>query len=194
MQMSFLEIQVTYATIVIDPPWHYSLRPDDDSHRGRITYPSMQFAEIAALPIAELAAPSGCTMFLWTTNNHMGDAFKLLEAWRFTHKSILTWEKIAQNGKTRFGNGHWLRSSTEHCLIATKGKVPAFSSHSEVARRTSNLLKAERREHSRKPDEFYRLVESICAGSKLDMFSRQVREGWTAWGNEINYFEQENIA
>jgi len=194
MQMSFLEIQVTYATIVIDPPWHYSLRPDDDSHRGRITYPSMQFAEIAALPITELADDDGCTIFLWTTNNHMGDAFKLLEAWQFTHKSILTWEKICKNGSTRIGNGHWLRSSTEHCLIATKGKVRAFGSHSAIARRTSNLLKAERREHSRKPDEFYRLVESICTGSKLDMFSRQVREGWDAWGNEINHFEQENIA
>jgi N6-adenosine-specific RNA methylase IME4 len=101
-------------------------------------------------------------IFLWFTNNHMIEAAKLIEHWGFTHKSIITWEKISKNGNTRLGVGHWLRNCTEHCAIATKGKkVKAFSSTSAIARSTPNLIKAERREHSRKPEQFYKLVEDL---------------------------------
>ena len=190
-QINLFEVPKTYQCIVNDPPWYYKLRVNDETHRGKIPYKSMKFDEIRDLPIAQIADPKGCVQFLWTTNNHMADACKLLEIWGFTIKTILTWEKITQEGKTRIGNGHWFRSATEHCIIATKGKVAAFGSHSAIARRTPNLLKAERREHSRKPDEFYRLVEEVCTGSKLEMFARQRRHGWDAWGNEVDKFEME---
>jgi N6-adenosine-specific RNA methylase IME4 len=190
-QFNLFEVHKTYSCIVNDPPWHYQLRKNDPTHRGKITYPSMSFDEIRDLPIAQIADPKGCVQFLWTTNNHMADACKLLEIWGFTIKTILTWEKVTKAGNTRIGNGHWLRSSTEHCLIATRGKVAAFSSHSAIARKTPNLLKAERREHSRKPDEFYRLVEEVCIGSKLEMFARQRRQGWDCWGNDVDKFEME---
>lgn len=191
MQTNLFEIAKTYSAIICDPPWFYKLRVTDETHRGRIPYKSMQFEEIRDLPIAQLADPKGCAMFLWTTNNHMADACKLLEIWGFTIKTIVTWEKITKAGNTRIGNGHWFRSATEHCIIATKGKVPAFGSHSAIARKTPNLIKAERREHSRKPEEFYRLVEEVCQGSKLEMFARQKRQGWDSWGDQVDMFEME---
>lgn len=191
LQPALFEVPKTYSAIVIDPPWRYELRVDDNSHRGKIPYSSMSFDEVRDLPIAQLADPAGCVMFLWFTNNHMIEAAKLIEAWGFTHKGILTWEKISKSGNTRLGIGHWLRNSTEHCAIATKGKVLSFASHSAIARRTPNLLKAERREHSRKPDEFYRLVEEVCQGSRLEMFARQRRHGWDSWGDQVDMFEME---
>jgi N6-adenosine-specific RNA methylase IME4 len=193
IQPMLFEVPKVYSCLVLDPPWRYELRVTDDTHRGKIPYKSMAFDEIRDLPIAQLADPNGCVQFLWTTNNHMADAFKLLECWGFTTKTILTWEKVSKNGKTRIGNGHWFRSSTEHCIIATKGKVSCFSSHSAIARKTSNLIKAERREHSRKPDEFYRLVEEVCKGAKLEMFARQQREGWDCWGDQVDMFDAEAV-
>lgn len=192
LQPALFEVPKTYSAIAIDPPWNYELRVNDKSHRGKIPYSSMSFEEIRDLPIAQLADPSGCVIFLWFTNNHMIEAAKLIEAWGFTHKGILTWEKIAKNGKTRLGTGNWFRNCTEHCAIATKGKVLSFASHSAIARKTPNLLKAERREHSRKPDEFYRLVEEVCTGSKLEMFARQRRQGWDSWGDQVDMFGMED--
>ena len=193
-QLNLIESPKAYSCLVLDPPWFYKLRVTDETHRGRIPYPSMKFDEIRDLPIAQLADPVGCAMFLWTTNNHMADACKLLEIWGFTIKTILTWEKVTKAGNTRIGNSHWFRSATEHCIIATKGKVTAFNSHSKLAARTPNLIKAQRREHSRKPDEFYRLVEEVCKGSKLEMFARQRRHGWDCLGDQVDMFAEEAIS
>lgn len=207
VQTSLPILPEVYDCIVSDPPWYYELRKDDPTHRGRITYKPMQFEEIKALPMTDLANPSGCVMFLWFTNNYVIEAGELTKYWGFKVKNIMTWEKISKSGKTRMGNSHWFRSATEHCIIATRGKVRAFNSDSEVARRTPNfmrtekllddfpqVLSAQRREHSRKPDEFYRLVEEVCQGSKLEMFARQYRNGWTSWGDQVDMFEMEEVA
>jgi N6-adenosine-specific RNA methylase IME4 len=191
MQTNLFEVPKTYSALILDPPWHYELRKNDPTHRGKITYPSMSFEEIRDLPIPDLADSSGCTMFLWFTNNYLIEAGELTKFWGFKIKTILTWEKVTKAGNTRIGNSHWFRSATEHCIIATKGKVVAFNSYSKLARCTPNLIKAERREHSRKPDEFYRLVEEVCQGSKLELFARQRRHGWDCWGNEVDKFEME---
>jgi len=179
-----------YNTIVIDPPWHFNLRADDQSHRNRIPYRSMSLAQIKALHIPTLVDNNGCVVWLWFTNTHLIEAAQLLMHWGCTHKGILTWEKVDKSGKTRLGTGHYLRNCTEHCAIATIGKVPAFSNTSDLARSTPNILKAERREHSRKPDEFYALVETLCPGKRLDMFARQRRSGWDSWGDETDKFQE----
>lgn len=198
-------LPATYQCIVSDPPWKYELRANDPTHRGKITYDPMEFEEIRALPIPDLADSSGCAMFLWFTNNYLVEAGELTKYWGFKVKNVMTWEKVSKAGKTKMGNSHWFRSATEHCIIATRGKVRAFNSDSEIARRTPNfmrtvellddfpqVLSAQRREHSRKPDQFYRLVEEVCTGSKLEMFARQRRHGWDAWGNEVDKFEMED--
>ncbi len=135
--------------------------------------PSMPIEELKGL---ELPAARDCVLWLWTINAFMPDACELIRAWGFTHKTILTWVK------PRLGTGHWLRNVTEHCLLAVKG-TPKVSLTNQ-----STVLKARAREHSRKPDEFYELVESLCVGRKLDYFSREPRPGWQQYGNDLAKF------
>jgi N6-adenosine-specific RNA methylase IME4 len=162
-----------YATIVIDPPWPYEERADDDTHRGRLPYPSMSLDDIGAIKIP---AAEDCILWLWTTNAFMHEAFHVLDAWGFEHKGILTWEK------DRMGLGSWLRNQTEHCLLAVRGKPKVT-----LTNRTT-ILHGPRREHSRKPDEFFDLVEALCPEPRLEMFARQQRPGWTVHGNETDKF------
>jgi N6-adenosine-specific RNA methylase IME4 len=177
-----------YSCIVIDPPWFYELRKDDNTHRNRIPYPPMKIEEILKLPIPALCDEKGTVLWLWFTNNHMLEASSCIQHWGFTLKTILTWEKISKKGTTRIGTGHWLRNCTEHCILATHGNVTSFS-HSKKLTNEPTILKAPRREHSRKPEEFYSLVEHLCEGTKLEMFARQQRKGWDTWGNEVNKFD-----
>jgi N6-adenosine-specific RNA methylase IME4 len=118
-------------------------------------------------------------LWLWTTNARLRVAFDVLEAWGFEYKTVLTWVK------DRMGTGDWLRGQTEHCLLAIRGK-PVFLH----ANRTT-ALKAARREHSRKPEEFYVLAEATCPGSKAELFCRQQREGWHDFGNDTQKFKRE---
>ncbi len=162
-----------FATIVIDPPWPYGTRYDPDTRRAGSPYPEMSLEEITALAI-----PTGddCALWLWTTNAFMHEAYHILEEWGFTPKTILTW------AKDRMGLGDWLRGQTEHCILATKGKPRV-----DLTNQTT-LLHGPMREHSRKPDEFYALVEALCPEPRLEMFARQERDGWTVHGNETDKF------
>jgi len=165
-----------FRVIVADPPWAYEKRKDDGSHRAALTYPTMSTAEICAMPIRE-RAHEDCVLWLWTTNAFMRDAFQVLDAWGFAEKTILTW------AKDRMGTGDWLRGKTEHCILAVRG-----APHVNLTNQTT-LLTAPLRDHSRKPDEFYALVETLCPGSKLEVFARQQRPGWVAWGAESEKFD-----
>lgn len=176
-----------YNCIVIDPPWFYQLRNKDLTHRNRIPYPPMKIEDILKLPVPALCAPNGTVLWLWFTNNHILEATQCIKHWGFTIKTVLTWEKIAKNGNTRIGTGHWLRNCTEHCILATFGKVKSFS-HLKKLTNEPTILHAQRREHSRKPEEFYNLVDKLCDGKKLEMFARKKRNGWDSWGDEINKF------
>ncbi len=164
-----------YRVIVIDPPWKYRRHANNPTHRARNPYPDLSPDEIRALPLQAVAA-TDCILWLWTTNACMKDALDSIEFWGFEEKTILTWVK------DRIGTGHWLRGQTEHCVLATRGK-PIVKLTSQ-----STALHAPMREHSRKPDEFYALVEALCPGSKLEMFARQKRAGWTSWGAETEFF------
>lgn len=181
----------SYECIVIDPPWYYSMRSNDETHRNRIPYAPMKLEDIKNLPVPELGNHKGCVLWLWFTNNHILDAAECIRHWGFEQKTILTWVKVSQTGKVRIGTGHWLRNATEHCILATKGKVTSFS-HNKTLSNQSTVLQAPRRQHSRKPDEFYEMVEKLCPNSsKLEMFSRQKRDGWDCWGDEIETFHAE---
>jgi N6-adenosine-specific RNA methylase IME4 len=164
-----------FRVIVADPPWQYDKRDNDPSHRGALPYPSMSIEEIAALPVAEMAADD-CVLWLWTTNAHLPDAVGLLHQWGFTHKTVLVW------AKDRMGLGDWLRGQTELCLMAVRGK-PVVTLTNQTT-----LLTAPTREHSRKPEEFYEMVEALCPGSKVELFARTQRPGWHAHGNQTDKF------
>ena len=164
-----------FRVIVADPPWAYEKRSEDATHRGANPYPTMTTAEICAMPVMD-RAHEDAILWLWTTNAFMRDAFDVLDAWGFAEKTILTW------AKNRMGTGDWLRGQTEHCIMAVRGKPVV-----KLTNQTT-LLTASMREHSRKPDEFYTLVEALCPGSKLEIFAREARNGWAAWGAESEKF------
>lgn len=161
-----------FGVLVVDPPWPYETRNEDPSHRGVTDYPTMSLQDIYRLPVDELA-DEDAILWLWVTNAFMRRAFDCLDRWGFEEKTILTW------AKDRLGLGNWLRNVTEHCILATRGKpVVELGGH-------CTLLAAPRREHSRKPIEFWGLVESLCPDARrLEMFSREPRPGWIAWGAE----------
>jgi ParB/RepB/Spo0J family partition protein len=158
-----------FSVIVIDPPWPYYKRQGDITHRGRAPYPTMTIEEIKTKspPYAD-----NCIVWLWTTNAFMHDAFHILDIWELEPKTILTWVK------NKIGVGDWLRGQTEHCILAIKGH-PVVNLTNQ-----STVLHAPAREHSRKPDEFYKLVETLCQGNKLEMYARVKREGWEFHGIE----------
>ena len=156
-----------FSIIVIDPPWPYENRVEDVTHRGRSPYPSMTIEEIISKPPF---CEDNCVVWLWTTNAFMHEAYHVLEAWELEPKTILTWKK------DKFGVGDWLRGQTEHCIMAIKGK-PVVTLTNQ-----STIIEGKVREHSRKPEEFYKLVESLCLGSKFEMYQREQREGWAGSG------------
>jgi N6-adenosine-specific RNA methylase IME4/ParB-like chromosome segregation protein Spo0J len=167
-----------FRVIVADPPWAYDARSEDPSHRAANPYPQMSLEAICAMPVASLAHDDAI-LWLWTTNSHMRDAFAVLDAWGFRHKTILTW------AKDRMGTGDWLRGQTEHCLFAVRGR-PVVTLTNQTT-----LLRGPLREHSRKPDEFHALVESLCPapeGGRLELFARQARPGWVVAGAEVGRF------
>jgi N6-adenosine-specific RNA methylase IME4 len=167
-----------YEVISIDPPWPYrdgvdQADYDPEGHRASNPYPEMSLEEIAAL---DLPASENCVLWLWTTHKFMRHSFALLDKWGFQDRAILTWVK------DRMGLGRWLRSQSEFCIMATKGQ-PTISLVDQ-----STVLHGPMREHSRKPDEFYEMVDSLCVGRKLDFFSREMRAGWAQVGNEPEKF------
>lgn len=167
-----------YRVLVLDPPWKYGNRVEDATHRGRNQYPDMSLEEIAALPVPALAEEDA-VLWLWTTNVFIEEALALVRGWGFEKKTILTWDKV------NLGLGDYLRNVTEHCILATKGR-PLLTLTNQTT-----LIREKRREHSRKPEAFYSLVESLCPGSKLEMFARTPRGNWASWGAETEKFTGE---
>ncbi len=162
-----------FEVIVVDPPWPYGTKYDPDGRRAANPYPEMSLDEIAAI---ELPASEDCVLWLWTTHKFMRHSFKILDAWGFRDVAILTWVK------DRMGLGSWLRSQSEFCIMAVKGNPKVTLTNQ------TTVIHGPLREHSRKPDEFYQLVESLCIGRRLDYFSRQHRLGWQTFGNDTAKF------
>lgn len=158
-----------FKVLVVDPPWAYEARRTD--------YPTMSVEDICALPVARLAAPDA-VLWLWTTNAMMRHAYTCLDAWGFEERTILTWHK------TRSTLGAWLLNTTEHAILAVRGR-PTVNLTTQTT-----LLSAANREHSRKPDEFYLMVERLCPSKRrIDLFARESRPGWTTWGAERTRFD-----
>jgi N6-adenosine-specific RNA methylase IME4 len=156
-----------YGVLLLDPAW---------PEQGELPYPTMSLEEIASLPVPELLTEKGI-VWLWTTNRFLFEAERIgRECWQLERRGLLTW------AKDRLGTGYPLRGQTEHCLLFSRGQ-PLF-----LPGDASTLLQGPVREHSRKPESFYTLVERICPGSKLELFARERRDGWETWGAECERF------
>lgn len=177
-----------FGAIAADPPWRYQTWSDKGQARGP-DYDLMTLDDIKALPVSELAAED-CVLFLWVTNPFLPRGFEVMSAWGFTYKAVaFTWAKLTPRSGTwlpkyHIGLGHWTRQNSETCLLGVRGKPK------RQAKDVRELLVTPRREHSRKPEEFYESVERLVPGPYLDLFSRAERPGWTAWGNQTSKFTE----
>lgn len=188
--------RAAYNVIAADPPWHFSANSRAAPGRNpRRHYATMSIAEIAALPVGDLAA-TDCGLLLWITGPMLaiGAHLPLLKAWRFKPKSIFhTWVKLNPRAPTMFmghhdfhiGTGMTTRKNAEFVVLATRGRSLKKSS------RIRELIVSPRREHSRKPEEFYERARAYFGPDcrYAELFARQVRPGWDAWGNEVEKFD-----
>jgi N6-adenosine-specific RNA methylase IME4 len=162
-----------FEVVAIDPPWNYGREYDPDSSRVANPYPEMSQSELLELkpPFAD-----DCVVFLWTTHAFLFDAKELMNKWGFTYKANLVWDK------EHIGMGAWFRMQCEFCLVGIKGK-PIWNNT-----KWRDIIREPRREHSRKPEIFYEMVNEITVGRKLDYFSRGKRNGWEVFGNDTAKF------
>src|ERR1035437_362589 len=168
-----LTITDKFDIIAIDPPWPYGREYDPETSRVANPYPEMSIEEISKI---DLPIKDDAVVFLWTTHAFLKDAFNILDKWHLTYKATMVWDK------EQMGMGATIRMQCEFCLLAIKGK-PIIQGAD-----TRDIIREKRREHSRKPNIFYELVDKITIGSKLDYFSREERKGWNTFGAETNKF------
>ncbi len=171
-----------FQTILADPPWQFENRTGKvaPEHKRLRRYGTMTHKEILALPVPEVAAQKS-HLYLWCPNALIREGLEVLDAWGFKYKSNLVWFKVRKDGgPDGRGVGFYFRNVTEMILFGVRGSMRTLA----PGRRQVNLLATRKREHSRKPDEFYDIVESCSPGPYLEMFARHPREGWTQWGDE----------
>jgi N6-adenosine-specific RNA methylase IME4 len=174
-----------FRTILADPPWRFTNRTGKvaPEHHRLARYGTMSTDEICALPVASVAQPTS-HLYLWIPNAMLPDGLRVMEAWGFQYKANIVWHKIRKDGGSDGrGVGFYFRNVTELLLFGVRGK----NARTEAPGRSQvNYIASRKREHSRKPDEQYDLIEDCSRGPYLEMFARGTRPGWTYWGNQAN--------
>jgi len=174
-----------FATVMADPPWRFTNRTGKvaPEHKRLSRYPTLELEDICALPVAEhLEETAHC--YLWVPNALLPEGLQVLSAWGFTYKSNIIWHKIRKDGGSDGrGVGFYFRNVTEILLFGTRGKNARTL---EAGRRQVNLFGTRKREHSRKPDEQYDIIEACSWGPYLELFGRGRRDNWTVWGNQAD--------
>lgn len=176
-----------FSTILADPPWQFQNRTGKvaPEHKRLNRYSTMSLEEIKKLPVASASADT-THLYLWVPNALLPEGMAVLMAWGFQYKSNLIWHKIRKDGgPDGRGVGFYFRNVTEMVLFGVKGKNARTLA---PGRSQVNFLKTQKREHSRKPDEFYNIVESCSPGPYLEMFARGSRPGWSTWGNQAEEY------
>ncbi len=177
-----------FRTILADPPWQFQNRTGKmaPEHRRLNRYGTLGFDEIRALPVAE-ATEVVAHLYLWVPNALLPEGLEVMQAWGFSYKSNLVWHKIRKDGGSDGrGVGFYFRNVTELVLFGIRGRNARTLA---PGRRQVNLLATQKREHSRKPDELYDIVEACSPGPRLELFARGTRPGWCAWGNQSEDYE-----
>ena len=174
-----------YKTIYADPPWQFQNRTGKvaPEHKRLARYQTMKLEEIKALPIGKIAAEKS-HLYLWVPNALLPQGLEVMRAWGFEYKTNIIWEKVRKDGMPDGrGVGFYFRNVTEILLFGIKG---AKNRTLDPGRSQVNLIRAMKREHSRKPDEFVSLIEECSPGPYLELFARGNREGWDMWGNQAD--------
>jgi len=176
------QVEGGFRTILADPPWRFANRTGKvaPEHRRLDRYSTMELDDIRALAVDDVtAADAHC--YLWVPNALLPEGLDVLTAWGFRYTSNLVWAKRRKDGgPDGRGVGFYFRNTTELVLFGVKGRMRTL----EAGRRQVNIIETRKREHSRKPDEIYPLVESCSPGPRLELFARYAQPGWTVWGDE----------
>lgn len=182
-----------YGAILADPPWSFQVWSGKGTARAADNhYQTMGAADIAALPVDEIAAPD-CALFMWIVWPSLQEAMRLIEEWGFTYKTCaFAWLKGDNTQPSFFvdeipaqvGLGYWTRANSEVCLLAVRGKPKRLNADVRQG------IIAPRREHSRKPDGIHERIERLVAGPYCELFARQKRKGWDVWGNQTDKFAE----
>lgn len=177
-----------FSTILIDPPWRFQNRTGKmaPEHRRLNRYETMQLDDIKRMPVAAHADKT-CHLYMWCPNALLKEGLEVMDAWGFKYKTNLIWYKVRKDGgPDGRGVGFYFRNVTEMILFGVKGSMRTL----DAGRRQVNVISTRKREHSRKPEETYALIESCSPGPYLEIFAREPAPGWTSWGNEVETYEE----
>jgi N6-adenosine-specific RNA methylase IME4 len=176
----------TFKTILADPPWQFDNRTGKmaPEHRRLNRYSTLSLEEICEIPV-HLAADNNSHLYLWVPNALLAEGLTVMKVWGFTYKSNLIWHKIRKDGgPDGRGVGFYFRNTTEIILFGVRGSMRTL----DPGRSQVNIIKSMKREHSRKPDEQYDLIERCSPGPYLELFARGERPNWTVWGNQATNY------
>lgn len=172
-----------FACLLADPPWQFINRTGKvaPEHRRLSRYGTMNVEAICALPVAEISA-SSAHLYLWVPNALLPEGLRVMSAWGFHYKSNIVWRKIRKDGGSDGrGVGFYFRNVTEMILFGIRGRNARTL---QPGRTQVNYLETRKREHSRKPDEIYPIIEACSSGPRIELFARGTRAGWTVWGDQ----------
>lgn len=166
-----------FRVLCADPPWSFNDKLPGETRGADKNYRTMTLQEIKAFQLPPMYQDS--TLFLWRVSSQQKEALAVLDAWDFELKTEIVWKKLTARGKRFFGMGRTVRAEHETCLIAASGKPVTLD------KSIRSIFEAPVRQHSRKPDEFYAIVERLREGPYCELFARQLRSGWTCYGDEL---------
>jgi N6-adenosine-specific RNA methylase IME4 len=172
-----------FRTILADPPWQFNNRTGKmaPEHKRLFRYNSMTLEEIKELPVSILTDDK-CHLYLWVPNALIKEGLEVMERWGFEYKTNLIWYKIRKDGgPDGRGVGFYFRNVTEMVLFGIRGENNRTL---QPGRTKVNIITSRKREHSRKPDELYDIIEQCSSSPHLELFARHPRPGWCQWGNE----------
>ncbi|MDR0716330.1 MAG: hypothetical protein LBF50_02785 [Azoarcus sp.] len=176
-----------FATVLADPPWRFQNKTGKiaPEHKRLNRYGTMTLEDICALPVARVCADTA-HLYLWVPNALLPEGLRVMEAWGFQYKANLVWHKVRKDGgPDGRGVGFYFRNTTEIILFGVRGKNARTLA---PGRSQVNIIRSMKREHSRKPDEQYEIIEACSPGPFLELFGRGAREGWTTWGNQAEAY------
>jgi N6-adenosine-specific RNA methylase IME4 len=174
-----------FGTVLVDPPWRFANRTGKmaPEHKRLSRYVTLSMEEIAALPVGSIVAPIA-HLYLWVPNALLPYGLRIMEAWGFEYKTNIVWHKLRKDGGSDGrGVGFYFRNVTEMILFGVRGKNARTLA---PGRRQVNYVGTRKREHSRKPDEQYEIIEACSPGPHVELFARGTRPGWTTWGNQAD--------
>lgn len=181
-----------FGTIMADPPWQFQNKTGKvaPEHKRLNRYSTMTLDDICSMPVADLS-DDPAHLYLWVPNALLPDGLRVMEAWGFQYKSNIIWEKVRKDGgPDGRGVGFYFRNVTEILLFGVRGKrartLQPGRSQVNFIEPDGDLIKQRKREHSRKPDEQYEIIESCSWGPFLELFARGERKNWTVWGNQAD--------